>query len=191
MFMTNLTIMKNILIFSVLVLLGQGINSQVFCSYSGNQCANGLSNATPYATGVVSSICSSLGVAFIQTYQGNVGNACASTYQNQPIITYNPTFLGNLYYQNQWAPISVLAHEVGHHVNGHSSWYGSFKHSWTRELEADFVSGYALYKMGASLNDALYASRVMFSAMGSSSHPDTPKRMDAIAQGYSQAALGF
>ena len=43
--------------------------------------------------------------------------------------------------------MSVLAHEVGHHVNQDLSWYGQFEHPWTQELQADFISGYVLARM--------------------------------------------
>lgn len=166
-------------------------NAQTYCSYSGGACANGLAQPKPYATNVVASICRVLKVAYIETYAGDVGNACASSYYGRPIITYNPSFLNYLANKNEWAAISVLAHEVGHHINNDVSWYGSFKHSWTKELQADFISGYVLYKMGASLSDARFALSLMFSWMGSESHPDSPRRLAALTQGYNRAAMGY
>lgn len=166
-------------------------HSQIYCSYSGGGCANGLTNPTKYASDIVSNICYNLNISYINTYAGNVGNACASNYQGAPIITYNSQFMNYLASKNQWAPISVLAHEVGHHINSDISWYGNFKHPWTKELQADFVSGYVLFKMGASLENAKSAFYVMFSWMGSTTHPDTPRRMDALTQGYLRAANGF
>lgn len=166
-------------------------SAQVYCSYSGGGCANGLSQPTQYASNIVSNICNILGVRYINTYAGNVGNACASNYQGYPIITYNRQFMNYLSSNNQWAPISVLAHEVGHHVNNDISWYGAFKHSWTKELQADYVSGYVMYKMGASLENAKSAFYIMFDWMGSMSHPDTPRRIDALTAGYYRARNGF
>ncbi len=177
-----------LIVFLFLVLDNQ---AQIYCSYSGGGCANGLTPPTQYASNVVSSICNTLGINYISTYAGNVGNACASNYNGTPIITYNVQFMNYLYSHNEWAPISVMAHEVGHHLNGDASWYGAFQHSWTKELRADFVSGYVLYHMGATLNQSKSAFYVMFDWMGSSSHPDTPRRIAALTQGFIRASNGF
>jgi len=183
--------MKNIIIILSVILVSFGVRSQDYCSYSGGSCSNGLSNPTAYAGSVVNNICNILNVKYIDTFSGNVGNACASKYNGQPIITYNSEFLNFLASRNQWAPISVLAHEVGHHLNNDISWYGSFKHSWTKELQADYLSGYVLYKMGASYENAISALSLTFTWMGTESHPDTPRRIDALAQGYIRASNGF
>jgi Zn-dependent protease with chaperone function len=128
----------------------------------------------------------------IYVYKADVPNAAATTLTSgMPVILYNITFLNNLSYANTWAPISVLAHEVGHHYNADISWFGQFVHPWTRELKADYVSGYALFKLGATIDDAQAAFRVMFTLQGSESHPDTPKRMEALAAGYLRASLGY
>nr|WP_321237216.1 hypothetical protein [uncultured Psychroserpens sp.] len=183
--------MKKIIIILIVLLFSITTYAQVYCSYSGGGCANGLVNPTQYVTNVVSDICNRLNIQYINTYAGNVGNACASNYQGMPIITYSSQFMNYLASKNSWAPISVLAHEVGHHINNDISWYGSFKHPWSKELQADYVSGYVLYKMGASLNDATSAFQHMFSWMGTTTHPDTPRRIDALTQGYIRAANGF
>lgn len=183
--------MKKLFITLLLSSLFCNIYSQNYCSYSGGSCSNGLAYPSQYAINVVQSICSQLGIRYIDTYAGNVGNACASNFQGKPIITYNSQFMNYLASNNRWAPISVLAHEVGHHINNDISWYGQFKHSWTKELQADYVSGYVLFKMGASLENAKSAFYLMFSWMGTSSHPDTPRRIDALTQGYLRAAKGF
>ncbi len=182
--------MKKIVFLGVLFCSFVG-HSQAHCSYSGGGCANGLSTPTKYASDLVYRICSTLNMQYIDTYAGNVGNACASNFRGFPIITYNSQFMNYLASKNQWAPISVLAHEVGHHINNDISWYGSFKHSWTRELMADYISGYVMYKMGASLKNAKSAFYIMFSWIGSASHPDTPRRMDALTRGYMRAANGY
>ncbi|MFH6994562.1 hypothetical protein [Flavobacterium sp. FlaQc-48] len=145
------------------------------------------------ALNVVTSVCATLGISEIPVYRGEVQNACAfaDNFGNR-FITYNPNFLNYLYTNNQWAPISVLAHEVGHHFGMHSSWYGSFLHPWTKELQSDYISGYVLYKLGCpSIQDALSAMNLMFSYTGTASHPDSPKRMDALIQGYNRASQGF
>jgi len=183
--------MKKRILILVIFMLPFFSYAQVYCTWSGGGCADGLSNPTPYVVNIVQSICTTLGVPYIEAYSGRVGNACASNFQGRPIITYNSDFMNYLANQNLWAPISVLAHEVGHHVNNDITWYGALEHPWTRELRADYISGYVLFKLGASLYDAQSAFRIMFSWMGTESHPDTPKRMAALSQGYTRAANGF
>ena len=86
-----------------------------------------------------------------------------------------------------FAPVSVLAHEVGHHANGDTTWFGVFRHPWHRELGADFVSGLALARLGASPEEATRALRAMFN-FGSPSHPDTPRRMAAVMDGWQRGS---
>ena len=53
----------------------------------------------------------------------NVQNAAAVTYNGKRYVLYNPTFINQLVQRtgNKWAAVSVLAHEIGHHLNGHTS----------------------------------------------------------------------
>ena len=161
-----------------------------YCTYSGGSCANGLANPTNYATKIVSDICRTLNIPYINTYQGNLQNACAFELNGSPTIAYNANFLNYLSNHNTWAPVSVLAHEVGHHFYKDSSWYGAFEHSWTKELRADYISGYVLFKMGCSLENAKSTFYIMFDWMGSRTHPDTPRRIAALTLGYLKAYNG-
>jgi hypothetical protein len=82
--------------------------------------------------------------------------------------------------------MTVLAHEVGHHAMLDTTWAGQYKHPWTRELGADWVSGLAMRRIGASLPDTLsgiQCSMGVFSP-GSPSHPDSQSRLQAITQGW-------
>jgi hypothetical protein len=100
---------------------------------------------------------------------------------------YNPNFINQLDRAsgNRWASISVLAHEVGHHLEGHTeTGQGS---NPTIELEADEFSGYALRKMGASLSDAQSAMQLIASQRASSTHPGKHNRLEAIEDGWALA----
>ena len=50
----------------------------------------------------------------------NTNNAVATSYKGIRYILYDPDFINTLNYGNNWGNIFVLAHEVGHHINGHS-----------------------------------------------------------------------
>jgi len=117
----------------------------------------------------------------------NIENAAAVVYGGRRYILYNPNFINTLVRQsgNDWSAISVLAHEVGHHLEGHTtSGQGS---SPAIELEADEFSGYALRRMGASLEDAQVAMRMIASTRGTATHPGKANRLAAIEKGWSEA----
>jgi hypothetical protein len=116
----------------------------------------------------------------------NISNAAAVNYGGKRYILYDPTFMDKI--QNaaktDWAGISILAHEIGHHLNGHTLLRGG---NPTLELEADEFSGFVLRKMGASLEDAQKAMALISNERGSSTHPGRSARLAAIAEGYSSA----
>jgi hypothetical protein len=117
----------------------------------------------------------------------NIENAAAVVYGGKRYVLYNPTFINNLIKTTgtEWAAISVLAHEVGHHLNGHTV-TGSGSQP-TAELEADEFSGYVLRKMGATLPQAQAAMQTLASARASRTHPAKYDRLTAIAQGWNHA----
>lgn len=101
-----------------------------------------------------------------------------------PIIVYDPQWFESIYFNyGRAANISILAHEIGHHAQNHSSIRGMFLNQWQKELEADFLSGYAMAKMGYSLYDSLIAIRNL-SRGCSYSHPCTNNRIQAITNGW-------
>ena len=59
--------------------------------------------------------------------------------------------------------LSILAHEIGHHVNGHTLGEKETTLSESRqmELEADEYSGLYMFKLGASLSQAQEAIRLI------------------------------
>ena len=119
--------------------------------------------------------------------QANIENAAAVAYGGKRYVLYNPNFINALDRRtgNQWASISVLAHEVGHHLKGHTvSGQGSRP---ATELEADEFSGYALRKMGASLADAQATMRLIANESASSTHPGKSSRLSAIENGWASA----
>ena len=140
----------------------------------------------------VNQVTNLLGMQPIPVYTGQVANASASAVPNgfggfSPVIHFNPAFLNQLSQLGKWAPFSVLAHEVGHHYHGDATFYGKFTHPWTKELRADFISGYVLAKMGATLEESTRALRSTFNLLGSHTHPDTPKRLEALSAGWRRA----
>ncbi|HEX2536543.1 MAG TPA: hypothetical protein VHK69_22525 [Chitinophagaceae bacterium] len=117
----------------------------------------------------------------------NIENAAAVVYGGKRYVLYNPTFINRLVQAagNKWAAVSVLAHEVGHHLNGHTITRGGS--SPDVELEADEFSGFVLRKMGASLKDAQAAMSLLASQTASRTHPARYDRLTSIAKGWDHA----
>ena len=137
---------------------------------------------------IIQNILSAVGrSANFEIRQANIENAAAVAYAGKRYVLYNPSFINALDRRtgNQWASISVLAHEVGHHLLGHTvSGQGSQP---ATELEADEFSGYALRKMGASLEDAEATMKLIANENASATHPGRSSRLSAIEEGWKSA----
>jgi hypothetical protein len=123
---------------------------------------------------------------------GNVPNACAVLKYNtvtqslDRYIIYNQTFMQKVKESiNDWASISILAHEIGHHLSGHSLQAGGSRPEL--ELEADKFSGFILQKLGATLEQSESAVNVLINEEGSSTHPGKSARLAAIANGWTSS----
>jgi hypothetical protein len=117
----------------------------------------------------------------------NIPNAAAVVYGGRRYVLYNPSFIDQLTKATgtKWAAISVLAHEIGHHLNGHT--ITSTGSQPSLELEADEFSGFVLRKMGASLDQAQVAMKVAAQQRASKTHPGQYDRLAAIQKGWSRA----
>jgi hypothetical protein len=116
-----------------------------------------------------------------------VDNAAAVVYNGKRFLLYNPDFLNgvNRAGHTDWAGISILAHEMGHHLNGHTLRTGGSQPA--DELEADEFSGFVLRKLGASLAQAQAAMATVSDDQGSSTHPGRSPRLTAIGEGWQRA----
>lgn len=117
----------------------------------------------------------------------NVPNALAQVRDGgrERYILYNRQWLQELADKtnDDWAGISILAHEMGHHVNFHV-----FEGTGSRpilELEADRYSGFILAQMGATLDEAQSAVKMLITnEHGTDTHPPRSARLSAIADGW-------
>ncbi|WP_375434328.1 membrane-binding protein [uncultured Hymenobacter sp.] len=117
-----------------------------------------------------------------------VQNAAAVVYSGKRFLLYNPDFVAavNRAGRSDWAGISILAHEMGHHLNGHTLKTGGSNP--TDELEADEFSGFVLRKMGASLAEAQAGMAVVSDEEASPTHPGRSTRLKAINEGWQRAS---
>ena len=125
--------------------------------------------------------------------EGQVPNAAAVIMAGpdkvpRRVIAYNPSFMGDVIRAtkaNNWAPVSIMAHEIGHHLSGHTIVPGGSQPPI--ELESDKFSGFVLYKMGAPLADAQRAIATLIPEADGETHPGRRKRLAAIANGWTEA----
>jgi hypothetical protein len=120
--------------------------------------------------------------------EAKVDNIQASISHRKRYILFNPEFINKISQAtgNQWAAKTLLAHEVGHHLNGHTI---KRKGSTPKvELEADEFAGFVLFRLGASLNQAQEVMEYIATSKKSSTHPAKASRLAAIKVGWQKAA---
>lgn len=137
----------------------------------------------------IEDICSHVGLKpnFV-AYPANVPNALAYAMGPNRVIMYNPEFIKRAHDRSDspdWAAISVLTHEIGHHLQGHI--FDNDRDFRQRELEADHFSGFMLYRMGATLTETQAYPRAMMQDVETPSHPGRELRMEMIEAGWRQA----
>ena len=140
---------------------------------------------------IVTSIMNVMGLeSNFKIKEAHVANVEARIRHHQRYILFNPDFVNqvNRVTQNKWASIFILAHEVGHHLEGHTLLDISSRPDI--ELEADQFAGFVLYKMGASLKQAQLAMYYIANVDASKTHPGRADRLLAIQKGWDNADAG-
>lgn len=126
-----------------------------------------------------------------EIFQANVNNAFATIIDNKRYIIYDKNLFNYVddRSQNYWTSMSILAHEIGHHLGGHTLMFNSKTKTehFQSELDADKYSGFILYKMGATLEQAQFAINQLGSEKDCESHPSKYKRLVSIEEGWNSA----
>lgn len=124
----------------------------------------------------------------------DINNAVAYTPKDQAnirYIVYDNKFMESIDNETTtWSSLSILAHEVGHHLCGHTlSKSSSLEQQREKEIQADYFSGFIMYKLGASLEQSQSAVRLKCNNNDDtwSTHPKLDKRLKAIEDGYKQS----
>ena len=124
---------------------------------------------------------------FLIVENPGIPTAIAYIKDRQRYIAYNPQFMLRVKdrTKSDWGAISVLAHEIGHHLSGNTL----IKHKLNLqdELDADRFSGFILYKMGASLEDAKSVINLVELNSNPETHPPKTQRLIAITLGWLDA----
>ncbi len=117
----------------------------------------------------------------------SIRTAIAFIKGRERVIEYNPAFIAMVMDSSQtnYSAISILAHEIAHHLLGHTLDPASLRPG--DELACDQYSGFVLHAMGATLMETLAAIEVAGDPHGSPHHPPKHARLEAIRQGWEQA----
>ena len=86
----------------------------------------------------------------------------------------------------EWAAISIIAHEIGHHVAG----FSRRPKQTDSELDADYWSGYVLQKLGAGKDASIKCIMTFGTDYDTSSHPNRYSRAATIKKGWEDAETG-
>ena len=118
----------------------------------------------------------------------NVDNACAVVECDDKggckrIIYYNQEFIEKMNdaTNTDYTELAILAHEIGHHLSGHTITEPKNRHE--EELEADKFAGFILHQLGASVETAKNVFSY-FPEKGSKTHPPKAARVAAITNGW-------
>ncbi len=135
----------------------------------------------------------------------NINNAVAAVYKGQRYILYDREFMNSLSNgtSKYWTNMFILAHEVGHHINGHSLdivLYANdiidpktLEEKRKQELEADEFAGFVLGKLGSSLSqiEKVLSNLPSIANEKTSTHPSKNKRIQAVRNGYNKTIVKY
>ena len=89
--------------------------------------------------------------------------------------------------EGRWPLRALVAHEMAHHLLGHTAGGSADRH--TAELEADAFAGAVLHVLGATRHEAQALWRGL-PERGSETHPAAALRRIAVARGWDTARAG-
>ena len=131
----------------------------------------------------------------------DINNALAVTFKGDRFILFDGKFMRDItQLTNSWANMFILAHEVGHHINGHTRDFllatvlddQSLEDRRKEELEADEFAAFVVSKLGASFAQIEETIKLIASNKNDlySTHPSYDKRIAAVKRGFDKAYSG-
>lgn len=121
--------------------------------------------------------------ANFRLFASDVDNTAAAIYNSERYVLYNQRFMEDVKSRTKtkFGSLSILAHEIGHHLAGHTLLEPDPRPNL--ELEADKFSGFILAKLGATLNESCAAMEIYGGEVASKTHPAKRTRIAAIVNG--------
>lgn len=116
----------------------------------------------------------------------NVGSAAAIICGKQRKLFYSSSFFSKISTSNgsEWAVRGILAHEVGHHLNGDPLTDEVDRKQ--QELAADDFSGFIICQMGGTVHEA-QAAIELTAQRSHPSYPPLTARIEATSVGWNRA----
>lgn len=118
----------------------------------------------------------------------NVENAAAYIHEGKRYILYNEAFMrkfSGVSEEEYWWKVGILAHEIGHHVQGHPLLEKGSRPE--DEIEADEFAGFAVKGLRATLEQAQIAILKEAPVYETPTHPKRADRLRAVKDGYRKA----
>jgi hypothetical protein len=121
--------------------------------------------------------------------ESNCSNALATTVDGVRFILYNPDFLRKFKQDaaTKWAAYGALAHEIGHHLNGHNLSETNPTLRRQYELEADKFAGNLLFHLHATVDEAQAGIKTIPLEGQTATHPSKSARLVATTNGWTAA----
>ena len=160
----------------------------VICGMGGTPRIKGIKNMRPGAPEAVRTIgwiSSAIGVRpTFEILAGDFtrgGIAVAATRGNKRYVVYDTKWFRFGDNKVGWYEVFILAHEIGHHIHGHTHGFKPSQHQG--ELDSDRFGGWVVARLGGTLEQAL-SFMPYLNAAGSRSHPPRSKRIEAAMAGW-------
>jgi hypothetical protein len=180
--------------FGCLTAIAQPTAPVFSCNYTGaisplsfGRLADGKNNA--HAEQVVERILKPIGLTrnFSVMEYANTQNCFATVLHGKRYIIYDGAFMQRIenMTRTDWSAVSIMAHEIGHHLQGHTIDGQASRPG--KELEADRFSGFVLHQLGASLEESLTAIWLLGNERATPTHPAKIDRVEAIQKGWQDA----
>lgn len=159
------------------------VTPQTLCDYMMYSGSNG------HAEKVVDKILKPIGLTrnFKIIECPNTRNCFATVLSGQRFIIYDGAFMQRIeaMTETDWSAVSIMAHEIGHHLQGHT--IDGKGGQPQKEIEADRFSGFVLHQLGASLEEALIAIKTLGADYATPTHPAKQARIESIRKGWLEA----
>jgi len=194
------SILKAILYISFFLYLSV-VSAQSICSISEAELTYNTANCLSGYSGIklesenqksIDNILNTIGIAnanFVTKSCKDIYNAFAyyDSYNKIRYIALDENFIYNLNPKNyQWTSVFVLAHEIAHHLNGHTiTGIKSDNERRQRELDCDKFAGFAIRKLGGSIESLKKAIKsIPHPKNNTGSHPTYERRLASALEGY-------
>lgn len=116
--------------------------------------------------------------------------AVSSDAPNSRLIIYPPSFLSKINVGDgrykDWNFVYILAHEVGHHIAGHTLTDNGERKK--QELDADYFAGFVMAKLGAAQNEVLQAINFLTENPTDDEHPPKAERVSKVLDGWTKGS---